>query len=227
MQFKWDVDPDTKLPHLVWRPGEYDAIVAPDRLVFDKAPNTVSPDRCAVACTFLLRGFLEGPVEFPDSISPLTALSVERYLHPAKVNPTGIDATPRQLPRGTARLIVKSGFPSPVVHGAADPRQLQLIPLRSDEHSGALFGIDHLYVISNYYMFVRPKVDELETLIDDARLRLALGVLFAEDAGADVLVLESAITPPIDWTSRHRELLGAVNLGLEVVGTGIVANSSN
>lgn len=182
-------------------PEPYDAIRFPHSLLLDSAPAAVDADRLAVAAALLFGTRTGDRLVLPEGVSPLACAAAEQYLSPSTTRVGPVEHEARRIPPGPARLIVR---------GDSDYRPVSAVPVttyrtstirftRSDQWAGPTFAVDEVIVPCNGWLFESPQTSRGVVL-------LALGVLFAEDAGAGLLVV-----PELENESpAERERLGAL-----------------
>ncbi len=188
---------------------DYDSIPTLEKVVFDRQPRTLSPDRVALASYLLFGHLASGRLQTPQWHSPALAQAIAQDARPAwlQTEPVMFYAKPLPTGRLTVRVEVEgvAGFdPATCPKGAHELRFM-----RSDRSSGARATFSSLELSSNAWLLSVNASPE-------GRLRVALAcaVLFAEDVEADSILIGHGLAPQAA-VIRARRLLDAVRLGLE------------
>lgn len=193
------------------QPEEYDATPSLDRVLFDRRPRTLSPDRVALASYLLFGHLASGRFQTPGWHTPGLAQAMAVDSLPVWVQTQPVELYAKAYPIGRRALRVR-------VEGVAglDPPEPsdgnhQLRLMRADRSSGARTTFTSLEVSSNAWLSTVGHGAERRL-----RVAVAAGVVFAEDLEADRLVIGRGAAPE-DAVARTRNLLDAVRLGLEEV----------
>ncbi|MEO6511636.1 MAG: hypothetical protein ABIO16_11640 [Nocardioides sp.] len=187
----------------------YDSTPTLERVVFDRQPRTLSPDRVALASYLLFGHLASGRLQMPQWHTPALAQAIAQDARPAWLQTEPVEFYAKPLPTGRLTVGVEvegiAGFePATCPTGAYELRFM-----RSDRSSGARATFASLELSSNAWLLSVNASQE-------GRLRVALAcaVLFAEDVEADrILIGHGLATKAV--LARARRLLDAVRLGLE------------
>lgn len=179
--------------------SDYDGTPPAEALLLDHKPTHSNPDRVAVAAYLAFGRWCGGELTLPSKISPATASAIAFDAHPLHTLCQPIEYYPKALPIGQHRITLSLGLP-------IDDERPTICDLPAHRWNGSLRSLSSVAVGSNSFLFRQSE--------NDVRPILAVGLLFAEDVSADVLILETAVEP--SELTRLRALLSAVRLGLEV-----------
>lgn len=187
----------------------YDGNPPFDRILFDRQPRALSPDRVGLAAYLVFGHLASGRFETPQWHSPGLAQAMAADAQPAwiQTQPVELYAKPLPIGRRSVRVSIEGvhGL-EPRMDSTGDPYELRV--MRSDLGSGARTTFTSLEVSSNAWLFTTGQGDERRL-----RVALACAVLFAEDLEADrFLVGPNMPTPAVE---RVRHLLDAVRLGVD------------
>lgn len=100
MKFAWERESNNGVCQIDAEPGPYDGHPSARAFIVDAVPRTISSDRFAVAAVLAFGKYLNGPIAFPNSISPATAGAISAYLDPAVIHVEQIDFEPRRIEYG-------------------------------------------------------------------------------------------------------------------------------
>lgn len=201
MRIVWEQE-ESGATRLTAEPEEYDAFPPMGSVLLDAPPARRDADREALAAYLLFGRWMSGEASLPGGPSPHLAEAIERDASPVRLRVRNVESAPRALPRGERAVQVVFGLPDRA------PRMPTLAVVPSTV-AGGLFRTADLMVI--------PSNAVLLDWVDSGSLRARLGVavLFAADAGAEVLRLAPGELGT-DEQARLTTLLLSVNLELSV-----------
>lgn len=190
-------------------PGRWDGSPLVDTFQVDAVPQTVHPDRLAVAITLLFGQFCGGVIAFPNPVNIVTASAIQDYSKPARVFIPDIDEGPKPIPGGGSTLNISSG-PQWALHPSAyGQHESGLHVLPRSEFIGSLTSIREVVMASNSILHSCACCGGLSGA-------LAAGVIFAQDFGASNLKLSD-----LQFSSTHLERIEnlLISVGLHIVGS--------
>lgn len=199
----WETD-STLGPGITAQPEEYDAIPPLKTLQVGALPRQLSPDREAISIYLAFGHWTSGHLKFPRSLSPETAEAIEADSMPARIRTDLIEYAAREVPTGNRQTLL--GFTA----GETMQHSPTLSVIDNINSREFIQKTSSLTVSSNAFAFDRMDSQEHFSI----RARLAVAVLFAEDADVESLVLNT-VKPANDELSRLRALLAVTNIGLD------------
>ncbi|MDY3664634.1 hypothetical protein [Schaalia hyovaginalis] len=183
---------------------EYDAFPSVDALLVDAVPETLSPDRLAIAAFLAFGRWASGDFILPEKLSPAAAEAIEMAAHPVRVRPQPVEYYPKAIPLGSTTAPLS--FAPEYWPGGAS-----LCVLPADFFNGAIITSRGIAVASNAFL-----LDAAEPSTSSIRARLAVAVLFAEDFDIAALRIPAAHAPDSAELVELKGLLSACGLGLEL-----------
>lgn len=100
MKIIWEGDSSDGTSRILAEPGPYDGYPSVGSLILERLPRAVSHDRLAVAAVLAFGKYINGPISFPNAITPATASAISDYLSPASIHVEQIDFEPRSIEHG-------------------------------------------------------------------------------------------------------------------------------
>lgn len=178
--------------------GDYDGFPPTDAFIVDHQPRVINPERLGMACYLAFGSWCGGELHLPVKVGPATANAMVRDAAPSGISlhPNPIEYYPKPLPIGTRELKLTREL---AVVNAATIQDLQI-----DQWSGSLRSHSSVIVPSNSFLF--------DSTSGGIRAHLAVAMLFANDAQADLVVVENEVEEC--EKERLTELFGAVRLGI-------------
>ena len=205
MKITW-LNDDSGMTGLRAEPGEYDASPPVDSLLFDYAPQSINPERLAIAAYLAFGRWVSGDLQLPTKLGPATAAAIERDLEHVHVRPGPIEYYPKPLEIGTRNVHLNL-----TEVGSTPFAEDTISVLPSSRWNGGLRGLRSLMISSNAFAIDSSGSAHRESV----RARLAVAVLFAGDLTADTLMVRVPTELAEFETERLTELLLSVRLGIE------------
>lgn len=223
MKFAW-VDERNGRSGIVAEPEEYDGVPWFNSLWLDASPESVHPDRIAVAAALAFGQYVETGLHFDRPVSVGVANAIRRFLGRPNLDISPVTYKQRLFATGSGRLVL--GVDEP--HMQQDNGFLAqwtsfLNVVRSDVFTGALYSSSGLTVASNAFLFedlVRSGPSPRSLV--GALPYLATACICAEWLASSALVVHCSEVAPLDAAgdapASLRELLRATALSLFLEG---------
>lgn len=170
----------------------YDGALWLRELWLDRRPVAMHQDRIAVAATLAFGRKAANELTLESAISPGTAQAIKNFNSNLSLNVSPVDYNQKRFPEGSNALRVVGDDSSAALANSVEARrEMSIRVLRSDRFAGSLMSMESLSISSNAFIFDVNAAEQGEK----GFARLAVGVLFAEDLGADTIFYEGTAIP--------------------------------
>ena len=192
-------------------PLALDAHPPMDRLIFERAPRVLTPDRLAVAASIVFGEYCSEEINFKDSVTTQTGAAIRRFVN-GRIAVVPIDAEPRRLPIGATILrLVGDGDVAPESSRSIfGMREISFRPSRIDLAAGVRSGLHSFEIGSNGWL-----LGAIAPVPCPSAIEIASAVLFAEELEADRIIVPSRLHPGDAIAATLTDLLESVRLGLQ------------
>lgn len=186
-------------------PQDYDGTPPLPEVRFDQAPQTLHPERAAVASYLILHPWISGTMQAGPWITPIVSEALRKASEPRWMSPTGLTLYAKPVAKGIRSATATLCGPQAVPSGA----ELDLHFVRSDRNFGSHWNGRSVVIPSNVWLFSNGDESPERT----AELALGAAMLFSEDYGIRTYQVE----PELKNAEWLRGLLDSVGIKLQVV----------